>query len=270
MNSHAQIVATIGPSAAEESVLSALVAAQMDVVRLNFAWADIELRRQQIERLRRLEIASGREIPIIFDLPGSRIQQNAGHSYDPNASISVTPVDEEYIQFAAETGADYIALSFVGTADDVAAGRAAIERSAGRQRIIAKIERMKALENLDDIITASDAVMVARGDLGAEVPLERIPFVQDDIVARCKSAGKPVTVATQMMLSMTKHDAPTRAEVTDVSHAIMTGADAVMLSEETAVGLHPAEVVAMMERIIAEAEKHRPDTLPVNPLMRLK
>ena len=113
-----------------------------------------------------------------------------------------------------------------------------------------------ALENLDEIIASADAVMVARGDLGEEVPLEKIPFIQTDIINRANKAGKPVIVATQMMLSMTDHVTPTRAEVSDVEDAILEGADAVMLSEETAKGKFFIEAVTMMEKSVSEAEKH--------------
>jgi pyruvate kinase len=126
----------------------------------------------------------------------------------------------------------------------------------GNQKIIAKIERAVALESLGAIIAETDAVMVARGDLGNEVPLEQIPFVQERIIRESKLAGKPVITATQMLLSMVNSPVPTRAEVTDVTNAILEGSDAIMLSEESAIGKYPVEVIAMMERIAAEAEIH--------------
>jgi pyruvate kinase len=121
--------------------------------------------------------------------------------------------------------------------------------------IISKIERKIAYENLDEIIDVSDAIMIARGDLGNEVPLEKIPFIEKNIIVKCKEKGKPVIVATQMLLSMTQNPTPTRAEVTDVAYAIINGADAVMLSEESASGKYPVEAVIMMEKIISESEK---------------
>ncbi len=152
-------------------------------------------------------------------------------------------------------------MSFVASARDVEHCREVIKQIGPRligpgPKIIAKIERKAAVEKIDEIIAAADAVMVARGDLGSEVPLEEIPFIQKMIIAKANAAGKPVVVATQMLLSMTERTEPTRAEVTDVEEAIMSGADAVMLSEETASGRFPVEAVAMMERSIAEAERH--------------
>mgnify|MGYP001616235987 CR=1 FL=1 len=132
--------------------------------------------------------------------------------------------------------------------------------------IIAKIERALALPVLTEIIAVSDAVMVARGDLGNEVPIEEIPFIQEDIVKKSKAAGKPVIVATEVMISMIKNSVPTRAEVTDVANAVCQGADAIMLSEETAIGEHPVEVVAIVGRIINASMRHIPEGTSFNNL----
>jgi pyruvate kinase len=136
----------------------------------------------------------------------------------------------------------------------------------GRQMVIAKIERAIALLSLEQIIAEADAVMIARGDLGNEVPLEQIPFIQDRIIKKARKAGKPVIVATQMLLSMVENLTPSRAEVTDVATAILEGADAVMLSDETAKGKYPVETVIMMEKIIIEAEKHLSGSVTFNQL----
>jgi pyruvate kinase len=257
MSSRAHIVATIGPSSEAPDVLCKMIAGGMDIARLNFAWLDAASGAQKIDAIRAAAGACGRGIPpIIADLPGPRVQQEHGHTYDATVATLLTPEDEAKIKMCAEKKVEYIALSFVGSAADIAAGRATIAKYEGSQKIIAKIERKVAVEKIDEILAAADAVMVARGDLGAEVPLEQIPFIQKDIVAKANAAGKPVIVATQMLLSMTEHDAPTRAEVTDVEEAIMQGADAVMLSEETANGKHPLEAVTMMEKILLETERH--------------
>ena len=265
-SSKAQIVATLGPISSYEKILRQMVEKNLDVVRLNFSWSNIQTHAEQIELVRKLERESGRRIPIMIDLPGPRVQEKDGHTYNHHAVSSVTKHDEEFIKFAAEQGVEYIAVSFVGTADDIEMCRKIIEKNRGNQKIIAKIERKIALESLDEIIGAADAVMVARGDLGNEVPLEQIPFVQEKIIRKAKAAGKPVIVATQMMLSMTENILPTRAEVTDVANAILEGADAVMLSEETAQGKHPVESVAMMEKIVLEAERHMAGREKINEL----
>ena len=257
MSSRAQIVATIGPSSKTTEILCAMSAAGMDIARLNFAWIPDEAEAlNQIHAARSGAAACGRSAPILADLPARRIAERVGHTYDPSAPL-LTPQEEAQVAVCIKENVEFFALSFVGGPEDVAALREVIKKYGGTQKIIAKIERKVAVDNLDAIIRAADGVMVARGDLGAEVPLEDIPFVQKTIVAKANAAGKPVIVATQMMLSMTEHNTPTRAEVTDVEAAIMDGADAVMLSEESASGHFPVEAVAMMERVVVEAEKHR-------------
>lgn len=256
MASKAQIVATIGPASESNKIFFSMILNQVDVVRLNFSWGDYEEKINQIKDVRAAEKRFGRKIVIIQDLPGPRIQKKDNHTYDKDSKICLTEKDKEHIKFGVGQGVDYIALSFVGSANDVMCGREAIKEFGGKQRIIAKIERKLAFENLDEIIKVSDAVMVARGDLGNEFPLEKIPFVQSEIVKKANKAGKPVIVATQMLLSMTEHPTPTRAEVTDVTQAILEGADAVMLSEETSAGKYPIEAVAMMEKILLETEGH--------------
>ncbi len=165
----------------------------------------------------------------------------------------IATTDEEDIRFAQEVGVDYIAASFVQTGLDIDH----IRRLLGPTEIeiIAKIETREAARNIDDIIAASDGIMVARGDLGVELPPEEVPLLQKEIVRKCNRAGKPVIIATQMLKSMTENPAPTRAEVADVANAILDGTDAVMLSEETAVGKYPIEAVRMMSRIAERIER---------------
>lgn len=257
--SRTQIVATIGPASSHPEVLKMMIESEMDVARLNFSWADLETRRDQIALIRRLAKDRARRVAILIDLPGPRIQNGAGHTNDESAPSSITPRDEEFIKFAAWQGVEYLALSFVGQADDVEKGRQLIASHNGTQKIVAKIERQIALDNLDEIIASADAIMIARGDLGSAILLERLPFVQSDIIKKCRAAGKPVIVATQMLFSMVNNPTPTRAEVTDVANAILQGADAIMLSEESAEGKYPVEAVKMMERISLEAERHLTD-----------
>lgn len=264
--SKAQIVATIGPSSARPDILKSMIEHQLDVVRLNFSWSDFAERTKQIILIHELEKECGRHIPIIIDLPGPRVQEQDVHVYDNKAVCSITENDKLFIKFAVDHHVDYVAVSFVGSEIDVDCCRDVIKSLSGTTKVIAKIERAVALESLDKIIASADAIMVARGDLGNEVPLEQIPFVQRDIIEKSKKAGKPVITATQMLLSMQFEPTPTRAEVTDVNNAILEGSDAVMLSEETAIGKYPVEAVAMMEKIVLEAEVHMGAQETINSL----
>ena len=181
---------------------------------------------------------------------------------------ALTGKDREDLRFGLDLGVDWIALSFVQKPEHVAEARKLI---AGRAAIMVKLEKPAAIDHLDEIVTLADAVMVARGDLGVEVPPEDVPGLQKLIIRTCRHAGKPVVVATQMLESMVHSPTPTRAEASDVATAVYDGADAVMLSAETAVGEYPAEAVAMMDRIIyrverdpayrkiMEAERHAPE-----------
>lgn len=256
MTSRAQIIATIGPASEKEGLLRSMIEHQMDLARFNFEWFDPELTRRRIRSVRSTAEECGRPISVIADLPGPRVQLTQGHTYDDTLPFSISQRDEEMVRFCAEERIEYVALSFIGDRSEVMQYRELIRKYGGAQKIIAKIERKKAVDAIDGIIAVSDAIMVARGDLGKEILLEEIPFVQKMIVMRANAAGKPVIVATQLMLSMTERDEPTRAEVTDVEEAITQGADAVMLSEETASGDFPVAAVTMMERIMVAAEQH--------------
>ncbi len=168
----------------------------------------------------------------------------------------LTDADKRGIAFAIKNKADVICISFVGGPEDMLAARALLPQS-GKYRpcLLAKIERRQAVAHLDGILAVSDAVMVARGDLGIELPIEEIPGLQKDIIHRANMAAKPVIVATQMLLSMVDHARPTRAEVTDVANAILDGADAIMFSEETAIGHDPVAVVRIAKKIARQTER---------------
>jgi len=179
----------------------------------------------------------------------------------PGAALSLRPPTEEDvrgIEFGVEVGGDWFAMSFIRDGRDVENTRRAVERAGGDQPIISKIEHGDAIENIDEIIEASDGIMVARGDLGIEVPPWEVPLLQKRIIAKCNEAGKPVIVATQMLESMVASPRPTRAEANDVANAILDGADAVMLSEETAVGTYPIETVMAMNSIGLTVERQAP------------
>jgi len=164
-----------------------------------------------------------------------------------------TEKDVEHLRLGLRLGVDYVAMSFVRTPSDVRAVRKLVPPDG--PKLIAKIERKEAVQNLQGILDESDGAMVARGDLGIEVPIETVPAIQKEIIRRCNGSGKPVIVATQMLLSMVNSPVPTRAEVTDVSTAILDGTDAVMLSEETTVGKYPVEAVRMLGRIARSTER---------------
>ena len=175
----------------------------------------------------------------------------------PGVSLSVPSVtdkDKDDLQFALELGIDFIALSFVRKPEDISDTRRLMRELGRVVPLVAKIEKLEALDNLSAVIRESDAVMIARGDLGVELPLEDVPLIQKRIIAKCKAEARPVITATQMLESMTEVYRPTRAEVNDVANAILDGTDAVMLSAETASGHYPDESVAVMHRIALKAE----------------
>jgi len=167
---------------------------------------------------------------------------------------SMTQKDEADLEFALEHGADYVALSFVRTADDVAGLRERIDAAGARARVIAKIEKAEAIERLEEIVEAADGVMVARGDLGVEIGAAEVPLVQKLIIRTAREAGRTVITATQMLESMIHQPEPTRAEASDVANAVLDGTSAVMLSGETAAGAYPLEAVATMNRIVRAVE----------------
>jgi pyruvate kinase len=175
----------------------------------------------------------------------------------PGVAVSapaLTEKDLEDLGFAMSLRVDVVALSFVRSAEDAARARAAMDRHGARLPLIAKLEKPEAVRDLAGIVDAFDGLMVARGDLGVELPLEDVPLVQKHAVQLARERAKPVIVATQMLESMIEHPRPTRAEASDVANAVLDGADALMLSGETAVGQHPVEAVETMARIIAATE----------------
>src|SRR3990167_6737676 len=172
------------------------------------------------------------------------------------SAAALTEKDKLHIKEAVRLEADYIAVSFPREAKDIHEARTLLKAAGGTQGIIAKIERAEAIQHLDGIIQASDAVMVARGDLGVEVGDAELPAIQKKIIKMARIWNKPVITATQMLESMIQNTIPTRAEVSDVANAVLDGTDAVMLSGETAVGLYPDKAVAAMDRICLSAEKH--------------
>jgi pyruvate kinase len=326
-----KIIATLGPAVASEDGVRSLIAAGIDVARLNFSHGSHDQHREMLNWVRSAAADLGRSVAVMQDIQGPKlrvgefpggfihlargteIRLTPGKGIDDGRTISVgypallqdvepghrvvladglvtlavtehgdgcllaevvdggdlvdykgvafpdsaltagnvTKKDEDDLSFGRELGVDYVAASFVRTGSDVEA----VASLAGDVPVIAKIELAQALANLDEIVKASFGVMVARGDLGVQLPLERLPLVQTDIITRANAAGAISVTATEMLESMTKSPRPTRAEVTDVAHAVMAGTDAVMLSAETAVGQYPAQAVAAMARICLAVEE---------------
>ena len=187
-------------------------------------------------------------------LVGGSVRSGSGINL-PESRLTIrlpTEDDLRWIRFAREQKIDWVGVSFVRTAADVAAVRAKVGRSS---RVLAKIEKRQALEELGGVVEAADGVMVARGDLGVETPLHEVPIVQKRIIAEANRFGRPVITATQMLESMVENPVPTRAEVTDVANAILDGTDAVMLSAETAIGAHPVRAVQVLRDVILATEK---------------
>jgi pyruvate kinase len=326
-----KIIATIGPASMRRDVLDRLVAAGLDVARLNASHNDVPELTEALEAVRDAASAASRHIAVMVDLPGPKLRVGdmatgvvlaAGQTFElvgercvgdvsqamvswpdlwrdvepgtrvllddgrialcvtatepgrvttevlqggplssnkgvavPTATLSmpgVTERDRMIAAWARDAGADYVAQSFVRGAADLVEIREVLGPHG--PWLIAKIEKHEAVESLDEIVAAADAVMVARGDLGVEVPVEQVPILQRRIVEKAQAAGKPVAVATQMLDSMIDRPVPTRAEASDVATAIFEGADAVMLSAETAVGSYPVEAVETMARIALAAE----------------
>jgi len=345
MSRRAKIVCTLGPASASPAQVAALVAAGLDVARLNMSHGDHHAHRAAYEAVRAASDASGRSVGVLVDLQGPKIrlgrfaagpvtlaegqeftitgedvpgdQGEVSVSYRglagdvragtqllvddgrvvlevtavqgsrvrtrvlvggrvsdhkglnlPGVRVSVpalTSKDADDLRWALGLRADMIALSFVQGPEDAEPPRKIMDEMGVRLPLIAKVEKPQAVAALDEVVAAFDGIMVARGDLGVEFPLEQVPLVQKRAIRLARQAAKPVIVATQMLESMISAPRPTRAEASDVANAVLDGADALMLSAETSVGAYPAEAVATMARIIMAAERDWPFASPDGP-----
>jgi pyruvate kinase len=206
--------------------------------------------------LRLKVIRKGRTTLGVRVVEGGVLREKKGVNL-PGTAITgdvFTRKDREDLRRGIELGIDYVAMSFVRSGDDIRRIKRWLRKQNTDIPVIAKIENRQSLENIDGIIEASDGLMVARGDLGVEVPMETVPMIQKELIRKCNEAMKPVITATQMLESMTEHATPTRAEAADVANAVIDGTDALMLSAETSVGKHPFGALQMMDKIIAAAE----------------
>ncbi|NPA58165.1 MAG: pyruvate kinase [Aquificae bacterium] len=209
----------------------------------------------------RLEVVEKDEEGVVCKvIVGGMVSSRKGVNF-PNLKLDIpalTEKDRQDLKFGIKIGIDIVALSFVKTAEDVIEAKNFIKENGGDAPLFAKIEKHEAIENIDSIIQVSDGIMVARGDLGVEIEMEKVPVLQKMIISKCNLVGKPVITATQMLTSMLTSPRPTRAEVSDIANAVLDGTDAVMLSDETAVGKYPVESVKVMRRTIEETEKIYP------------
>jgi pyruvate kinase len=332
---HTKIVATVGPATADPAVIDQLVAAGVDVCRLNFSHGTPESHQAACRAIREAARRQGRHVAVLQDLSGPKIRTGpmagggaltlaegdplsilpgdedgeAGRIFTPYAELvssaqpgarlllddgrielrvvealpgelrtvvvnggllagrkginapgvalpdsAITSKDEEDLRFGLEMDVDLVALSFVQTAEDVRRALAIMDAAGKRVPIVAKVERPAAVENLAAILEVAQGVMVARGDLGLEMPLEQVPRAQKQIIRQARALGRPVIVATQVLESMRFEPRPTRAEVSDAANAVGEGTDAIMLSGETAIGAFPVRSVETLDRVIREAE----------------
>ncbi len=207
----------------------------------------------------RVEKFKGEELECRVEM-GGELKSRKGVSFPGRRMNLPNPTEKDLrnLEVGLQHGADWVALSLVRSADDVRRLRENINYLGFNNPIIAKIERSEALSEIDDILNEADAVMVARGDLGVERPIEEVPVIQKDLVSRAVHLGKPSVVATQMMETMIYHPYPTRAEASDITNAVFDAADALMLSAETAIGKYPVQTVEVMDRIIVHSERHMP------------
>ena len=218
-----------------------------------------------------VERVAGREVYCKVSV-GGELRSKKGLNL-PGIALGIsafTNHDRACLEFALQQGVDAVSQSFVETGRDIEAVRAAAEAVGKQPFIVAKIERWDAIKHFDEILNATDGVMIARGDLGVEVPIEEMAILQKQLIARARVAGKPVITATQMLESMTVSRLPTRAEATDVANAILDGTDAVMLSGESAIGKYPEEAVAMLAKIACHTESQRPPVCLADLRSRLR
>jgi pyruvate kinase len=346
---HTKIIATIGPASRSVETIEQMIAAGVDICRLNFSHGTQEAHAETFRRIRAVAAKANKVVGILQDLSGPKIRTGRlkngqpvdlrdGHAVRivagdaegdsdtiyttyadlirkvrpggrlliddgrielevvetrsdeiaakvieggslgehkginapgvPLGAEALTPKDIDDLRFGAKLGVDMVALSFVRSGDDIWDARKILtEAGAPGTPLVAKLERPEAIEHLDDILKVSQGVMVARGDLGLEIPLEQVPTSQKDITRRARKAGVPVIVATQVLESMRTEPRPTRAEVSDAANAVDDGVDSIMLAGETAVGLYPVKTVETLDAVIREAESIGTVHAPTDPAL---
>jgi len=247
LNRHVKIVCTLGPASSSPEVIRKLLVAGMNIARLNLNYGTLEEHGQVINTVRSLSRELKLTTGILLDLPGSK-----------KLTGDIKTVFGPHLEFAVSHEADFIALSFISSAQQVTEVRGLLTEMKSDIPIIVKIEKAKSLEASKAILDVCEGIMVARGDLASDISIERVPMAQKHLIKAANQAGKPVITATQMLESMVHSNTPTRAEATDVANAVLDGSDALMLSEETAMGDYPVEAVETMVKIILAAEAELP------------
>lgn len=248
INRHVKIVATLGPASRERDVIENILNAGVDVVRLNLNYGTQEDHAVLVASVRALSQKLALPTAILLDLPG--LKKYPG--------MTIKEAFTPHLQFAALQKADFVALSFISSAQQVAEVRSILRDIGCTMPVIVKIENARALEDSEAILNTSDGIMVARGDLAIQISIEKVPLAQKRLIRSANQRGKPVITATEMLESMVTAVSPTRAEATDVANAVLDGTDALMLSEESAIGKHPLLAVEMMAKIAVEAETGYP------------
>ncbi len=238
-----KIVCTLGPASKSSDVIERMLKAGMDIARFNLAHGTLAEHAQLIGKVRQLGEELKLTTGILLDLPGLR--RSAGNMGD---------VFGDHLRFALSQNATFVALSFISSASQVKEVKELLTKMGADTPVIAKIEQTGALEEIDAILEVCEGIMVARGDLGLQIKIEKVPLAQKQLIKKANHCGKPAITATQMLESMVESPTPTRAEASDVANAVLDGTDAVMLSEETAVGKYPVEATETMARIALEAE----------------
>ncbi len=244
---HVKIVCTLGPASSSPEIIERMLKGGMDIARLNLAHGTLEEHGRLISEVRSLSRKLNLPTGILLDLPG--LKKRTG---------DIRAVFKDHLEFADSQKVDFIALSFISSARQVKEVRSLLKNMNASLPVIVKIEQARALEKSGVILEASDGIMVARGDLALEISIEKVPLAQKHLIKEANRRGKSVITATQMLESMVRSTTPTRAEATDVANAILDGSDALMLSEETAIGSYPVEATEMMSRIALEAESAFP------------
>jgi pyruvate kinase len=240
---HVKIVCTLGPASSSPEVIERMLKAGMDVARLNLAYGTLKGHSQLISEVRSLSQKLKLPAGILLDLPG--LKRSHG---------DIRAVFGEHLEFALTEDVDFVALSFISSVRQVREVKQLLRKMKADIPVIVKIERGRALEESEAILEAGEGIMVARGDLALDISIEKVPMAQKRLINEANRQGKPVITATQMLESMVRSAAPTRAEAADVANAVLDGSDALMLSEETAVGSYPVEATETMVKIALEAE----------------